>query len=65
MVLIIDLLNYEKCSKASGFTTTLPYNTTVPFTPKHTHYLLTVRATDKKMTVKTGRATDKEMTVKT
>ena len=34
-------------------TTILPYNTTVPFTPKHTHYFLTVRPTDKELTVKT------------
>jgi len=37
-MILIDLLDYKKHSNASGFTTILPYNTKVPFTPKHTHY---------------------------
>jgi hypothetical protein len=53
MNLIIDLLNYEKHSNASGFTTIPPYNTKVTFTPKYTHHFLTVRPTDMELTVTT------------
>jgi hypothetical protein len=52
IILVLHLLTYEKRSNASGFTTTLPYNTKVPVTPKH--YFLTVRPAVKELTVKTG-----------